>query len=542
MKTQLPSLLSPLLHAFIFFSPHFLNLVKSNTITCGCDECTPAVLATLAGPYPCGDRIRYLMNDLGYTEANACRKVAGEEFPTVCGPMCNPDKCDDDGTPSPITPSPTYPPAPAPSSLYCFPNDDGVSRVTYSNMWTHDGNDGYEVQVKEGNVCGPGNNRFSRNTVSRSNDELTLQFKRNSATNAWEASEVRMTQSNGQPYTYGYFTFHVKSVAVVDSTTGNTISDLLPPNIVLGLFTWDPTDRYSIHENWNHEVDIEISRWNEAGNADTQFLVQPPKSPQMYRFFSGTSPNTYQQSDQWHSFRWLPNVIHWNSTAGGGHTHSYSTEQAITAGIEDYVQCLPADVEMRMNLWSTSGLWATPVGMSNDQYIEVVIDHFAYHEATGIQYAAPGDYCSKHCQCEAELGCVNGRCIAPQTPAPTPTPTASVNPSAPPSTTTSCKDSTFVFRTKENETDTMLFWKKCKWVGEEKETRCKWRDNWRMCPLTCNKCDVCKDPKAVMKFYESPDATKKTKKRCSWTKKDALTRCAIEGMEDACRQACGNCN
>ncbi len=519
---QLHSLLSTLsLLLLLLFITQPTSTQSQSTITCGCEDCTTEILNTLAGAYPCGDRITYLINFEGYSELNACRKVAGDEFPFICGPGCNPDMCDD-ATPSPITPSPTYPPIPAPSSLYCFPDDDGVSRVTYSNMWNIENNNGggMEVQVKEGNVCGPGDNRFSRNTVSRNNDDLTLQFKRNTDTNVWEASEVRVTLSNSQPFNYGNYTFHVKSVAVKDAS-GTTISEILPANIVLGLFTWDPTDRYEVHENWNHEVDIEISRWGIDTDADTQFLVQPPGSPQMYRFFSGDSPGTYQQSNQWHSFRWLPNIIYWESTAGGGHVHSYSTEQAIAYGLEDFVQCLPADVEIRLNLWSINGLNTPPKGLNDDEYVEVVIDYFAYDQDTDIQHASPGESCTKHCQCEAEQGCVNGKCIAP------------------PST---CQDSTYTFRTKNKKTSKKFQWRNCTWVGNKPNQRCKWRDNWKMCPLTCNKCDLCKDPKAKMKFYEVPGADKKIAKKCSWTKSEVESRCNILGMKDTCRKTCGNCS
>lgn len=31
----------------------------------------------------------------GYNELGACRLVAGVEFPSVCGPFCDPDKCDE---------------------------------------------------------------------------------------------------------------------------------------------------------------------------------------------------------------------------------------------------------------------------------------------------------------------------------------------------------------------------------------------------------------------------------------------------------------
>ena len=396
--------------------------------SCGCNtaerqSCTPEVLNRLAGQYTCGARINYLINSENYSELDACRKIGGEEFPCDCGP-CNPDTCTSDIV---RTVAPTLPPVNPPASLYCFPDEN--NRVTYLDMW--DGS--YKVQVKEGNVCGPGNNRFTKDTVSvtkgtptgtggTDSDSLVLHLKKNVNTGVWESSEVRIVNPDESPFQYGNYTFHVESVAVKNGS-GQTTSTILPANIVLGLFTWDPTDRYSSHENWNHEVDVEVSRWGTDTNADTQFLIQPPGSPQMYRFYSGPtgSPDTYEQSDQWHSIRWLPNRMLWSSTAGGGQSHVYTTENAVLSGCEDLVQCLPADVEIRINLWNMDGPLAPRGLLNDDDYVEVVIGNFVYEEA-GIDFVAPGDYCSKHCQCEAAQGCVDGKCIAVTTAPMTSTP------------------------------------------------------------------------------------------------------------------------
>ena len=434
------------------------------TIKCGCTKCTDQIWNTLAGQYTCGARITYLINDKGYSEQDACTQIASQEYPFICGPYCDPDKCN--STPAPITPEPTSPPVLAPTSLYCFPPDNG-SRVTFLNMW-----DGpFKVQVKEGDTCGPGNNKFTANTVAVSGDELTLQFKKVGST--WSSSEVRIVLQDGSPFRYGNYTFHVKTVAVKDSSTSETISNTLPSNLVLGLFTWDDTDNYSIHENWSHEVDIEMSQWGSATNADLQFLVQPPADPQMYRFYSGSN-SSYKQSNQWHSFKWLPNKIHWLSTAGGGHSHTYSTEQALLYGLKDYVQCLPADVEIRMNLWSIDGKTNPPDGVNDNQYVEVVIDNFHYQE-DGISFADPGDFCTKHCQCSGVGGCVNGRCSQQSSPTKTPT----MSPTKSPVTTDICSS--------------LKQWKckntsGCTWITKQKKCTdmCSPLKRWK-----CNKTSGC---------------------------------------------------
>ena len=132
---------------------------------CGCEECTTEVWNAMAGEYTCGERIEWLQGSQGLSEIDACRKVAGQEFPSICGPKCNPDRCG--LAPTPVTPYPTYVSAP-PSPLYCFP-PEGM-RVTYDNVWTK-----YKVQVKEaGSPCGPGNNYFSKNSVVRNGNDLVL--------------------------------------------------------------------------------------------------------------------------------------------------------------------------------------------------------------------------------------------------------------------------------------------------------------------------------------------------------------------------------
>jgi len=93
---------------------------------CGCKDCIGDVLDTQVGnpAYSCGDRIIFLQSAEGgtYSEYGACMKVAGEEFPDECGPMCDPDRCNATSFPttSPSTaPSllPTDPPVPNPTPL-----------------------------------------------------------------------------------------------------------------------------------------------------------------------------------------------------------------------------------------------------------------------------------------------------------------------------------------------------------------------------------------------------------------------------------------
>jgi len=491
---QISSYLQVLLPLVLLILP----ITLTNAACGSCEDCTDEILDTLAGEYTCGARIAYLQSDVpcgNLSELDACRRIAGVEFPWPCGPACDPDRCNT--PPSPVTPYPTQTPPPA-SSLYCFPAED-TSRVTYSNVW----ND-FTVQVKEGASCGPGANRFTRNTVSLSDggDELTMEFKK--VDDNWEASEVRVFLPNEGQFNYGEYTFNVKSVEVIDTVTGDVTSTVLPKDLVLGLFTWDPTEKYSETnpQNWNHEVDIEISRWNGETNSDVQFLMQPPESPQMYRFYSGDE-NTYDQSNHSYSFNWLPGGISWASTAGGGEAHEYTVENAVLQGRRDYVQCLPANIEIRLNLWNMFGSNA-PNGLSDTEYVKVVIDRFEYVESS-VSHVEDGGYCSKHCQCVGN--CLNGKCEA--TPA-------------------SCVDSPLGYGKRQ---------RLCTWVADDPVLRCSKKGVDSHCPNTCGTCSTCVD--ATKKWW----LTAEKKRKCKWASKRLpdLTRCEKPGVKETCRKTCGVC-
>ncbi len=53
------------------------------------DTCTNEVLDQYAGSYTCRARIKWMIDSLGLTQWQACRRVAGNEFPMECGD-CNP--------------------------------------------------------------------------------------------------------------------------------------------------------------------------------------------------------------------------------------------------------------------------------------------------------------------------------------------------------------------------------------------------------------------------------------------------------------------
>lgn len=72
----------------------------TKTYYCGCLDCTEDIFSTSeAGAASCGERIQWLQNykSAWYpTEEEACAKIAGVngEFPSDCGPVCDPARCE----------------------------------------------------------------------------------------------------------------------------------------------------------------------------------------------------------------------------------------------------------------------------------------------------------------------------------------------------------------------------------------------------------------------------------------------------------------
>ena len=320
------------------------------------------------------------------------RQVAQVEFPFLCGTSCDPDNCD-----APLT---------ARTDLHCFP--PFLDRQRYRNVFPG----GYTVEVKDGGgeSCGPSNNIFTNNTVERlSRNEIMLQFKK--VDDHWEGSEVRLRLPEDQmPFRYGSYSFAVKSVEVIDSDTGAIMDEKLPPSLVLSMHSWDATENYAIHENFNHQVNIDISRFDQADGADAQFAVQPAIPFNTYRFYSGGDDGDYQQPRRTYMFDWRPAEIEFYADVEEGQSFSYSTQRSLEAGEPDFTQCLPADIEIRMSLWNQYGSLPPTELAGKDSYIvEVVIDDFSY-TPSGLESVPDGGACSKDCHCADGSKCFSNVC------------------------------------------------------------------------------------------------------------------------------------
>ena len=104
VSDEFPSICGPSCHPDQCDITRSPSEVPSNSPTieipspCGCKACTDQILDTDAGGYSCRARIEWLQNVSGYTERDACIKVANEEFPGVCGPSCDPLRCSTTGS------------------------------------------------------------------------------------------------------------------------------------------------------------------------------------------------------------------------------------------------------------------------------------------------------------------------------------------------------------------------------------------------------------------------------------------------------------
>lgn len=344
--------------------------------------------------------------------------LATLQYPAVCGPDCHPDKCDGQCLEETFIadPRPTPSPPLAPTDpVFCFPSYN--NRWRYSNVWG-----GHTIEGKDSNggSCGPASNAFTDQNLQfdTNTNELTMEYKQ--VNGVWQASEVRILLGDTASFTYGTFSLHVKSIDIYDDTTLLS-TDKLPMDIVFGFFTFDTTVPTN-EAPYGLEVDVEIGQFGVESDEDVQFLIQPagsvrgPHYREDLRFFSGGSPLTYNQGGHTYSITWNPGSIFWSTTAAGGRTQEYTSAFVYSKCTNDFVQCLPNNLEVRLNLWHLGGRDATPTfEQTSSDYssyrVVAVIDDFSF-TPSGQTHLANGEICSKDCQCAPSAACIDAMCTA----------------------------------------------------------------------------------------------------------------------------------
>jgi hypothetical protein len=160
----------------------------------------------------------------------------------------------------------------------------------------------------------------------------------------WKCAEVALGRRLG----YGLYRFVVREVAHLD------------PAAVLSLFTWDGPAASENHR----EMDIEISRWGDAGSKNARYVVQPYfVAANLLRFEAPAGVLT-------HWLRWEPGRASFRTVRGAAADPRGAAvaEHVFTSGVPS-----PGDEQVRMNLYAFRRGTASLGGAT-----EVVIEKFEY--------------------------------------------------------------------------------------------------------------------------------------------------------------------
>ncbi len=210
-------------------------------------------------------------------------------------------------------------------------------------------------RVKGPGTYGPGPNYFSHGDLYSWADAEGLHLTVTLQGSTWVCTEVVLEEALG----YGDYVF---------TTKGRL--DLLDPNVVFGLFTWEygPCWDYG-YLWWNpyNEFDIEFSRWGDPGADIAQFVCQPwDWGGNRSRFDAVFAVDEIVST----AFRWLPDRIECRSWRGG------PGDEATSAQIHAWTYTgphIPRPEQPRIHL----NLWKLPdVAPAGDQ--EVVIHDFTF--------------------------------------------------------------------------------------------------------------------------------------------------------------------
>jgi hypothetical protein len=229
-----------------------------------------------------------------------------------------------------------YPPVQSggdlPEELFSFPyvtscRPHGTRTLSWSGLeWT------VKKSIASGFYpIGPGPNLFNDHDSMvwvDSQQKLHLRIAKNGGT--WYCSELICNASLG----YQQYRFEVESRV-----------DIFDKNTVVGMFTWDDCSPLAIPPNPNfREIDFEFSRWGDAANDNSQYVIQPYNVPgNLHRFHMNLAGITHSV----HTFDWRADAIDFNSSWGSAsHSWKYTNPAYIpTPGYEN----------VRINFWLING-------------------------------------------------------------------------------------------------------------------------------------------------------------------------------------------
>jgi len=210
---------------------------------------------------------------------------------------------------------------------------------------------GYEWILKSSQTpVGPGPNYFSGSSDNVWLDEQgQLHMKITKREGKWYCPEVISARSYG----YGKYVIRLASRF-----------DLLNENIVVGLFTWCDAREYH-----HREIDIELSRWGDPANANSQYVVQPWDTPgNIYRF---DIQITGEYST--HNFDWRSDQITWQSYYGISPLPIPDSLLIKTWSYRGPDIPKPGDENIRFNFWLMNGKPPT-----DGKEAEMIINQFEF--------------------------------------------------------------------------------------------------------------------------------------------------------------------
>lgn len=194
----------------------------------------------------------------------------------------------------------------------------------------------FDQPVESGGVPHPNN---PDNAWTDAQGRLHLRISRNRQ-GEWACAEIRMNRGLG----YGTYSFVVRDIPKLD------------PAVVLGMFTWDPSEAGQNHR----EIDIELSQWGDPASKNAQYVIQPYYvAANVFRFDSPA------RTTLTHSFVWEAGRVLFHTADS---RKRRIEEHVFTSGTPS-----PGDERVHLNLY-TYGKSRLP--LQHDT--EVVIEKFTY--------------------------------------------------------------------------------------------------------------------------------------------------------------------
>jgi hypothetical protein len=216
---------------------------------------------------------------------------------------------------------------------------------------------------KSNSPVGPGPNRFSNLASDVWSDTAGLHLSIHKHGAFWYSTEVILTES------LGYGTYVVQT---------NSRQDILNSNATFGAFTWDTFGDDPEIPDWpNREIDIEDSRWGDAGSpTNSQFVVQPYTVPG--NLVTYALPDLSSDAALTRVIRWYPDRVEFLALTGHHHPDDYPPGSLIYSYVyyENYalnhIIPDPSRENFRFNLWLNQSAPA------NNEPVEVLVSDFRF--------------------------------------------------------------------------------------------------------------------------------------------------------------------